>query len=203
MEKEYIKISEYAQRMGLHVRTAYRYFHKGTIKGFQDETTDTIFIENPFKKKEDKSETKRVILYARVSSSTNKQSLDGQIERLRLYSIAKGYTIVREVKEIASGLNDDRKQLNSILNSSDWDILVVEHKERLTRFGFNYFTTLLKQLDKSVEVINETVEKTKNEELMNDFISIITSFCGRLYGSNRKTKSKEIIEKLNEDITNV
>ena len=51
MEKNFIKISEYAERMSLHIRTAYRYFHLGKIEGFQDEETKTIFIKNPFSEK--------------------------------------------------------------------------------------------------------------------------------------------------------
>lgn len=198
MEKNFIKISEYAKRMSLHIRTAYRYFHSGKIEGFQDEETKTIFIKNPFVKNnyEPKETKNRAILYARVSSSENKVNLEKQMERLKNYASAKGYKIVNEVKEIGSGLNDKRKKLNSILESKEiYDFIVVEHKDRLTRFGFNYIKMLMKSQGKKIEVINET--SSNKEDLIQDFVSIIASFCARIYGQRRsKRKTEEIIKEL-------
>ena len=125
------------------MRTVYRYFHEGKLEGFQDESTKSIFIKNPFR--EDKPKEKadglvRVILYARVSSSENRKNLESQMNRLRGYAAAKGYLVIQEVQEVGSGLNDGRKKLNKILeNPTNFDVLLVEHKDRLTRFGFTYF----------------------------------------------------------------
>ena len=197
--RKYIKTSEYAKMMGIHYRTAARHFHNGSLAGYQDPNTKTIYIENPEYKSITKTYSNRVVLYARVSSTTNKDSLDEQIERLRSYAIARGYQIVREEKEIASGLNDNRRKLNSILQSNEWDILLVEHKYILTRFGFNYFN-VLERLGQKVEVIN--LVENKDAELLDDFVAIVTSFCDRIYGSKRKKKTEEIIEKLKEDCEN-
>ena len=196
--KKYLKTSEYAKLMGIHYRTAARHFHMGKLKGYQDEDTKTIYIENP-EYNSNKNQGNRAVLYSRVSNSTNKNSLDGQIERLTQYAIAKGYQIVRIEKEIASGLNDNRRKLNSILNSDDWDVLLVEHKDRLTRFGFKYFE-VLERLGQRVEVVN--LIEDKDSELMDDFVAIVTSFCGRIYGSQRKKKTKQIIEELKEECQN-
>lgn len=197
--QKYIKPSEYARITGLNYRTGIKHFYKGYIDGYKDENTGSLYLLNPnWTEKEERHHipnTKRVVLYARISSSTNKNSLDGQIERMRMYAIAKGYQIVYEEKEIASGLNDNRKKLNKILEANDWDILLVEHKDRLTRFGFNYFN-FLKKNNQCVEVINQASDN--NEDLMNDLIAIITSFCGRIYGRNRKKKTQEIIEEVNK-----
>ena len=145
MEKEYIKASEYAKKMSLHIRTVYRYYHNGKIKGYQDKETETIFILNPFKNKSENNIKNKVVLYARVSSNENKDNLEKQLERLRLYAIAKGYQIIKEIKEIGSGLNDNRSKLNYLLEKelSNFEILLVEHKDRLTRFGFNYIDIFL------------------------------------------------------------
>lgn len=118
---------------------------------------------------------------------------------MRDYSAAKGYTIVREVKEVASGLNDERNKLKSILESKDWDILLIEYKDRLTRFGYNYFNSMLNKNGQRVEAINSSVKKDKDEEIVEDLIAIITSFCGRIYGKNRKNKTKQIIEDLKNE----
>lgn len=199
-EADYIKIEEYAKRMSIHPRTAYRRFHKGLIEGIQDES-GSIRLKNPFKEdKAEKPSLKRVVLYARVSSSQNKDNLSSQMERLRQYATLSGYNIVKEVKEIGSGLNEDRKKLNALLSKDlkNFDYIVVEHKDRLTRFGFNYIKMLLRNANKDVIVINEVVEQ--KEDLIEDFISIITSFCARIYGNRRvKGKTENIIRELQDE----
>ena len=200
MEKEYIKASEYAKKMSLNVRTVYRYYHNGKIKGYQDKETGTIFILNPFKNENNEDNLKnKVVLYARVSSSENKTDLESQLERLRLFASAKGYQIVKEIKDIGSGLNDNRSKLNELFEKelNNFEILLVEHKDRLTRFGFNYIDILLKSHNKKIEVIN-LVDNNK-EDLIQDFVSVITSFCARIY-SQRISKRK--VEKLIKELGN-
>ena len=200
MEKEYIKASEYAKKMSLNVRTVYRYYHNGKIKGYQDKETGTIFILNPFKNENNEDNLKnKVVLYARVSSSENKTNLESQLEKLRLFASAKGYQIVKEIKDIGSGLNDNRSKLNELFEKelNNFEILLVEHKDRLTRFGFNFIDILLKSHNKKMEVIN-LVDNNK-EELIQDFVSVITSFCARIY-SQRISKRK--VEKLIKELGN-
>lgn len=166
---------------------------------YQEPITKSIFVKLPSENEViDNKNKNRVILYARVSSTTNKASLDGQIERMRLYAAAKGYVVVDEIQEIASGLNENRRKFNSILGRKDYDILLVEHKDRLIRFGYNYIEMLLKNKDQDIEIINETEDKDKIQELTEDFISIVTSFCGRLYGANRKAKTEDIIKTIKD-----
>lgn len=195
---KYLKPSAYAELTGIKYRTVIKQFHNGTIDGYTDECTGSIYLLNPeytkTQEQQQKTNQTRAILYARVSSPQNKQSLDGQIQRLEQYAAAKGYTITKEIKETASGLNDHRPKLTKILQNPDWDVLLVEHKDRLTRFGWNYFTTLLPMHGQRVEAINMTEQKDK--ELTEDLISIITSFCGRLYGIKRKEKTQRIINEL-------
>ena len=200
MEPKYIKVSQYAKIYNLNYKTALRQFHTGRIDGYQDKITETIYIKNPDYKEEEKRPGDRVALYARVSSSSNKGSLDGQLERMELYSLAKGYRIISKNREIGSGLNEDRKVLWKLLsNTEDYDILVVEHKDRLTRFGYKYIKKLLEVQGVQLVIINEEEKKNKDEELMQDFISIVTSFCQRIYGSKRKRKTIKIIEELEKD----
>jgi predicted site-specific integrase-resolvase len=174
----------------MHYRTVIQHYHAGDIKGFSN-SKGTIFLKNPFYHNQEQQHGHRVILYARVSSSINKASMDGQLSRMREYAAAKGYQVVGEVREISSGLNDKRRKLSSILKRDDWDILLVEHRDRLTRFGWNYFS-ILERLGQHVESIN--ISDDKNTEIVDDLISIITSFCGRIYGSQRKKKTEQIIK---------
>lgn len=113
----------------------------------------------------------------------------------------KGYTIIQESKEIESGLNDQRPVLEKKLKQDDWNILLVEHQDRLSRFGFNYMSVLLEKQGKKIEVINEA--ENDRDDLMGNFVSIVTSFCARLYGLRRsKRKTETIIEELKKDSCN-
>lgn len=188
-----MKLSQYAKQNNITYKAAYEHWKKGIIKGKQL-PTGTIVVEDGAN-----SQIRYgVILYARVSSSENKTNLDSQIERLKNYAAARGYKVAKEIKEIGSGLNDNRKQLIEILSSEKWDVIVVEHKDRLTRFGFNYIETLCKTKGKTIEVINNTDDK--QEDLMGDLVSIVTSFCARIYGLRRsKRKTEKLISELTKD----
>ncbi len=101
-------------------------------------------------------------------------------------------------EEVGSGLNDNRQQLAKILVDPNYNVLIVEHKERLARFGTNYLEILLKELDKKLEIVNESEDN--QDELMSDLIAIITSFCSRIYGLRRsKRKIEKIIAELKDN----
>jgi putative resolvase len=84
-----------------------------------------------------------------------------------------------------------------LLNDPAVTLIVVEHKDRLTRFGFNYIEQLLKMQSRRIEVINQA--ENGKEDLVQDFVSIVISFCARLYGQRRsKRKTERIIAELTE-----
>jgi predicted site-specific integrase-resolvase len=183
-----MKLSDYAKKLGITYKTAWRLWKSGKLNAFQL-PTGTIIV-----REEDKLPDK-VCIYARVSSSENKNNLKKQADRLREYAIARGYQIYKVVEEIGSGVNDTRKKLCQILQDKNYNKLIVEHKDRLTRFGFNYIKILFDQIGKDIEVVNE-VENDK-EDLRQDLVAIITSFCARLYGLPRsKRKTEKIIKEL-------
>ena len=131
-----------------------------------------------------------------VSSAENKDNLDRQATRLTQYAIAKGYQIVYIIKEVGSGLNDNRKKRELLLLKDDYDILLVEHKDRLGRFGTHYMDILLRRLGVNLEIVN--LADNGRDELMQDLVAIITSFAARLYGQRRaKRKTEKIVEALN------
>jgi predicted site-specific integrase-resolvase len=112
--------------------------------------------------------------------------------------MAKGYKIYKIVEEFGSGINDKRPKLQNILEKDEYTKIVVEHKDRLTRFGFNYLEILLKTKNKEIEVINAV--DTDEEDIIQDFVSIITSYCVRIYGKRRsKRKIEEIVKQLKND----
>jgi predicted site-specific integrase-resolvase len=132
-----------------------------------------------------------------VSSSQNKDNLATQLSRLTNYAAAKGYPISRSVSEVGSGLNDNRPKLASLFADDSWTVLIVEHKDRLTRFGFRYLEWLASSQDRRIEVINAAED---NDDLMEDLVSVITSFCARIYGRRRsRRRTEQIIEELSHD----
>lgn len=134
----------------------------------------------------------RCAIYSRESSSENKTSLASQTEGLRQFATARGWTIVHVVEEFGSGVNDQRKKLQRLMAKRDFDILLVEHKDRLTRFGFGWFECLAPF---KIEVVNRPEEDTR--DLMEDLVAVMTSFSARLYGQRRgRAKTLAAIEAL-------
>jgi predicted site-specific integrase-resolvase len=156
--------------------------------------TGTIIIFDEDKKRQDE---KKVAIYARVSSSENKSNLNTQAQRLESYCIAKGYQIIRVVKEVGSGVNDHRKLLIKLLEQTDYNLIVAEHKDRLSRVGFNYLKVLLVQTGRDIEIVNLAEER--KDDLMQDFVSIITFFCARLYSLRRRKRKTECLIKCLEE----
>jgi predicted site-specific integrase-resolvase len=101
-------------------------------------------------------------------------------------------------KEVGSGVNDGRRKLLALLADPTVTVIVVEHKDRLTRFGFRYIQTLRALQGRSIEVVNVTANPI--EDIIADFVSILYSFCARLYGHPRaKRKTEKIVQDLPEE----
>lgn len=194
-----IRLPQYAKLLNIKYQTAHRHWRKGIVKGIQLKT-GTILVNPPFEENKPVIENNneiRVALYSRVSSSENKPNLDRQLERIRDYSIAKGYKITEEVKEIGSGINANRRKLLALLKKDTYDIIVVEHKDRFSRFGIEIIEELLLQTEKKIEIINNI--QIIEEDIVQDLISIITSFSAKIYGQRRsKRKTVKIINSLNK-----
>lgn len=190
------KISTYAKKHGVTIRTVWNWIYQNKLKIEKTPTNRIFIIED-----EDSIINNAVAIYARVSSSENKDNLERQLDRIRNYCAAKGYKIIKEVSEVGSGLNDKRPKLEKLLTDYSVKKIVVEHSDRFSRFGMNYITQLMKMQGREIEVIN--TQNNNRDDLMQDFVSIITSFCARLYGLRRnKRKTMEIIETLSKNECN-
>jgi len=182
-----IKLSDYAKNKSITYRTAWKRFKQNEIPGAYKDETGHVYIPN-----NSKTDKINAIVYARVSSNDRKSSLIEQQKRLEEFCALKEFNLIGSYKEIASGMNDNRPILNKIINNNDWNYLVVENKDRLTRFGFNYLESLLNKLNKKIIVINSTDDD--KQDLMRDMISIIYSFSARMYGLRRKKNKQDIIK---------
>ncbi len=136
-----MKLSDYAKQQGVRYETAWRWFRDGKIAGHRvGKHTILVDVEKP----DVSAQPERVAIYARVSSAENKPNLDSQAERLVAYCSAKGYQVSKVVKEIGSGVNDARPKLLHLLEDTSTTIIVVEHTDRISRFGVRYIETLLR-----------------------------------------------------------
>ena len=186
------KLCDYAKEHGLTYRSAYNHFKRGLISGAYQLDTGTIVLPDY---RQEPQKTEYVITYARVSSSENKDNLDKQSDRLYEFCVAKGWVVREKIKEVGSGINDGRKKLLKILKDGTATKLVVEHKDRLTRFGYNYIKESCEKFNCEIIVINEADDEKEN--IIQDFVSIITSYCAKIYGQRRsKRKTEQLIKEL-------
>lgn len=189
-----IKLSEYAKLQGICYQTAWLWYKSGKIEGSYETPTGSVFIRL---QNEPNLKQQKVICYCRVSNQSRKTELQYQVNRCVEYCNAKGYIVDETFQEVASGMNENRKELWKAI-SKEPTILVIENKDRLTRFGFRYLTALLERQGCVVEVMNPS--DNDEQDLIKDMISIVTSFCCRLYGlrrtKNKLNKIKEVIEQV-------
>lgn len=177
-----MKLSEWAKKNGLTYQTAWNLFNKNQlpVKATQLQT-GTILVENAVKNIEEKT-----FIYCRVSSHSRKKEMEYQINRCKDFCQNNGWELHGVYSEIASGVNDNRRSFWRMLSENPTRI-IVENKDRLTRFGFLYLKRLLEKQGCSIVVINHTDED--HVDLIKDLTLIIYSFCARLYNI-RKAKSK-------------
>ncbi len=151
----------------------------------------------------DTEHKRRNIIYAIVSNTKQKNDLDNQIEMIKSYCISHGIEVDAIYKEIASGMNENRKELNMLIDeviSGNVQTVFISFRDRLSRFGFDYFKNLFAKYNTEIKILDEFEEtnKTFQEELTEDLISIIHHFSMKLY-SNRRKKFKEIESILNSE----
>lgn len=190
-----MKLSTWAKKQGISYKTAWRLWSTGRLPLPAEQlATGTIIIKEP--QADYQAQAKSVVLYARVSSSDQKQDLDRQLSRLVEYATSNGFQVKGAIKEVGSGLNGKRTKLLSILRDPNVKTIVVEHKDRLVRFGFEYMEALLNASGRRIIVVDETEMK---DDLIQDMLDVLTSFCARLYGrrsaKNRAKKALKEIEK--------
>jgi putative resolvase len=178
-----MKLSTYAKQLGVTYKTAWQWWKAGQLDAYQL-PTGTVIVREPIQP------VTGAALSARVSSADQKDDAQRQMQRLRAYAAARGYQVAAEVIEIASGLNDERPKLKKVLTNPKIGILVVEHRDRLTRFGSGSIATLFEQQGRRVEAIypSET-----GDDLVDDFVAVITSMAARIYGRrNSKRRAAQI-----------
>lgn len=129
-----------------------------------------------------------VALYARVSSGDQKADLERQLSRLVVYASDNKLSVVKSVTEVGSGLNGHRAKLMALLRDATISGIVVEHRDRLARFGSDYIESALASSGRRLYVADSA---EMNDDLVQDMIDVLTSFCARLYG-RRSARNKAL-----------
>ena len=200
--KEYYKTGELAKMIGKHTRTVQSYCIRGDINSIiipsgkriisRDEVIRYLKSSNLLYEDDNKID----LIYARVSTNKqkNRGDLDKQIEYITKEIITKNPKNLKIFSEVGSGLNDNRKELKKLLDivmNNEVDRIFILYKDRLTRFGFNYLEQICNKFGTKIIVISDEIqEKSIQEELAEDIISIIHSFSSELYGMKNTIKEK-------------
>lgn len=151
-----------------------------------------VYVEPP----ESKS-TNKVALYCRVSSHDQKTKgdLERQVGRMTTEALKRNYNIVAVFDEVGSGMNDNRNELKSLfklVESRKINIVLIEHKDRLSRFCINYLISYFNSFDVKIEWVEDVLGKTYEQELVEDMLSLMTSFSAKIYG-RRSHKIKRTV----------
>ena len=143
-----------------------------------------------------KGSDKTCAIYCRVSShkQSKRGDLDRQIELLKNYANRYDFKLIRTYKDVSSGLNTNRKGLWRLIQDSkknQFSAILINYKDRLTRFGYKYLEKYLSEFSVKIICINKLDDKTPESELVEDLVAIVHSFSGKLYRVRRTEKKKK------------
>ncbi len=198
--KQTLSTGQAAKRLGVSIRTLYRWEAAGRLRPmtrlpsgqrrFSVREVDSLLRAKT-------GATERCAVYARVSSEkqAGAGNLERQKERLVSAATAKGYGLACVVTEQASGLNENRRGLRRLFRlaaAGEIDVVLIEFKDRLARFGFAYLVEALQAHGVRVEVLEGPVAVDATQELVADMLAIVTCFAARLYGSRSQQFRRKV-----------
>ena len=171
-----MRLSEWAEREGVHYQTAWRWFRDGQLPVPAVRTpSGTILVEVV----RGDGRSGRTVIYARVSSHDQRADLDRQVARLTGWATTNGLSVDEVVVEVGSGMNGKRRKLARLLADATAVTVVVEHRDRLARFGVEHLEAALAAHGRRVVVVDDG---EVDDDVVGDMTEVLTSFCARLYG---------------------
>jgi len=169
-----VNLADWAESVGVNRHTAYRWFREGTLPVPAERVGRLILVGT-----DATASGSGAVLYARVSSHDQRADLDRQIARLTRWATEQDLPVTQVVTEVGSGLNGKRPKLRRVLSDRDATVIVVEHRDRLARFGVEHLEAALSAQGRRI-VVADPGETT--DDLVRDMIDVLTSMCARLYG---------------------
>lgn len=196
----WIKAKEFKTILGLSNQALYERRKKGQLKFKKINNVFFYWLDE----KIESNASRYNIIYCRVSNTKQKDDLDKQEQVLKEYAISNGFKVDYVFKDIASGMNESRKDLNELIKlvvENKINKVFISYKDRLTRFGYNYFEYIFKMFGTEIEVVNLTKEEDFQTELTQDLISIIHHFSMKMYSNRRKELNdiKKVLQKESEN----
>ncbi|MFE1443232.1 IS607 family transposase [Streptomyces sp. NPDC058739] len=170
-----MKLSEGARQQGVSYQTAGRWVKAGKMPvPVRQAPSGTWLVDEVVVQP-----SERVVTYCRVSSADQKADLERQAARVVSGANGLGLPVVEVVTEVGSGLNGRRRRLHRVLSDPQAAVIVVEHRDRLARFGIEHLEAVLSASGGRLVVLDPT-ETT--DDLVRDITDVLTSMCARLYG---------------------
>jgi putative resolvase len=170
-----VNLADWAESVGVNRHTAYRWFREGTLPVPAQRVGRLILVRTT----PAGEGAAGVVIYARVSSHDQRADLDRQVGRLTAWATEQDLRVGQVVVEVGSGLNGKRPKLRRMLSDPDAKVIVVEHRDRLARFGVEHLEAALAAQGRRI-VVADPGETT--DDLVRDMIEVLTSMCARLYG---------------------
>ncbi len=170
-----MKLSEWAARNGVHHQSAWWWARDGKMPVPVTRTPTGLWLVHD----QTPTEAGRVVAYCRVSSAEQKADLDRQVARVVQAATERGMPVSKVVTEIGSGLNGRRRTLHRLLADADATTIVVEHRDRLARFGVEHLESALTATGRRLVVLDP---KETDNDLVQDMTEVLTLLCARLYG---------------------
>ncbi|MEH0574706.1 IS607 family transposase [Streptomyces sp. B21-108] len=170
-----MKLSEWAARNGVHYQTAWTWAKEGRMPVPVRQTpSGTWLVDEPAEEV-----SGRVVAYCRVSSADQEPDLDRQVARVVQGATGLGLPVAEVVTEIGSGLNGRRRKLHRLLSDPQAAVIVVEHRDRLARFGVEHLEAVLSASGRRLVVLDPTETA---DDLVRDITEVLTAMCASLYG---------------------
>lgn len=201
---ELMSIGKFAKKLGISVDTLRRMHASGEIIPARITRGGTRYYSSEqliqFQNIATVQKKKHVIGYCRVSTRSQLDDLQTQVNNVKSYMFAKGYQF-EIITDVGSGINYKKPGLTELLrriDNQEISKVVILYKDRLIRFGFELIEQICLLNGVGIEVIDNT-EQTKEQELVDDLIQIITVFANRLYGQRSK-KTRQLIEGVKHEV---
>lgn len=200
-----MKSSKVLKILNISRQTLVKYVKNGDIRVVMQTNKQYDYNEEDVYRKAGLSENRVNVVYARVSTPKQKRDLENQAETLINYCNANGVKVDKVYKDIASGMNFDRKQFRSMLeNVLNYRIssIYITYKDRFSRISFDMFERLFLEYNCKIIVINKIESTTEDDEkeIFSDIISMLHCFAMKMYLRRRKKKMELIKEDLENEL---
>ena len=181
-----MKTSEAAKLLNVRTTTVLEYIKKGILEAKQTQTGRWIVNDESVYRLIQPQ--RKSVIYARVSTKKQKSHLDNQIEVCKQFMLNKGLSIDDVYSDIASGMTLERKGLQKLIDditSYKIQSVIVAHKDRLTRIGFDTLAQLFKKFGCEVVIVDNS-KRSAEKELLEEIVAILHTYASKLYGTRRK-----------------